>query len=170
MIEQWRDVVGYEGYYQVSNLGRVKSLTRVVRHPNGGLRRLKSRYLQLTPNARGYLRVGLSKSGIVRTLEIHRVVAGAFLGPCPENQQVRHGPNGKLDNSVSNLCYGTKSEDALDRRRDGTHGGHPVRRSDGIEFINVSIAAIETGCHRQNINAVCQRRRNFAGEYGWEYI
>lgn len=94
----------------------------------------------------------------------------AWIGPCPEGQQIRHGPNGVTDNSVSNLCYGTRSEDQYDRRRDGTHGGRSVKRSDGAEFISMAIAAEESGCGSSNICKVCRGKAQTAGGYKWKYI
>jgi hypothetical protein len=114
--------------------------------------------------------VDLSKNGNQRTILVHRLVAAAWIGPRPDGQQVRHGPNGVSDNSVSNLCYGTLSENQKDRRRDGTHRGRRVRRSDGVEFINMHVAAEETGCRYSHIWDVCNGRRKTAGSYGWEYV
>jgi len=171
MCEMWRNVVDYGGYYQVSNLGRVRSVDRVVRHPRNKLRKCKGRILQASPiNQYGHLAVGLWKEGIQQTIYVHQLVAAAWLGPSPEGQQVRHGCNGKLDNSVSNLCYGTCSEDKLDKRRDDTHGGRPVRRSDGVKFISMAVAAEESGCYRENIWKVCKGKRKTTSGYGWEYI
>ena len=170
-MELWRDISGYGGSYQVSNLGRVRSVDRDVRHCQGGMRKLKGRIKQVTPcNPIGHLGVNLSKEGVQRLIRVHQLVAAAWIGPCPPNQQVRHGPNGKLDNSVSNLCYGTRSEDSLDKCRDGTHGGRPIKRSDGVEFINMTVAGEETGCEARNIWNVCNGRRKTTGGYGWEYL
>lgn len=171
MNEQWRDVVGYEGMYQVSDLGLVRSVDRIVSNGQYTQRRVKSRILRpALANHYGHLLVTLSRHGIQVSRYVHQLVAAAWIGPCPDGQQVRHGPNGKLDNSVSNLCYGTRSEDQFDRRRDGTHGGRPVRRSDGIEFINMSVAAEEMGCSPQAIWRACNSRYNRSGGYDWEYI
>lgn len=170
-IERWKDVVGYEGYYQVSDLGRVRSMDRFVKHYQGSVRNWKGKILQLSlVDNGGHLGIKLSKKGIKKTICIHQLVAAAWIGPCPEGQQVRHGPNGIADNSVSNLCYGTRREDCLDKRRDGTHGGKPVRRSDGVEFINMRVAAEESGCWYQSIWSVCNGRLNKTGGYSWEYI
>lgn len=167
--EQWRDVVGYEGLYQVSNLGRVKSLDRVVQRKLGGPARRKGRVLRSMLSG-AYLVVGLYKGGIKTTIAVHRVVAAAWIGPCSDGQEVCHGPNGKLDNSVSNLSYGTRSSNILDRRRDGTHCGRPVRCSDGKEYISMKVAAEETGCDVSGIWAVCNGHRKRTGGYGWTYI
>lgn len=170
MLEQWRWVVGYEGSYQVSDHGRVRSVERVVRHYLGGPKKLKGKVLRAAPgNQYGHLMVNFSKEGIRRTATVHSIVAEAWIGPCPAGQQVRHGPNGVIDNSVRNLCYGTPSEDHLDRRRDGTHGGVIVVRSDGVEFINMHVAAEESDCMYQHIWSCCNGRRKTTGGYGWAY-
>ena len=162
--ERWRDIPGYEDYYAVSNLGRVRSI-------GGRKYRRKDLILSAIPNnIYGHLSVNLYKRGTRRTFTVHRLVAAAWIGPCPDGQQVRHGSNGKLDNSISNLCYGTKSQDQLDRRRDGTYNGRHVRRSDGVEFINMTLAAKETGCQVQSIWGTCNGRQHTGGGYGWEYV
>jgi len=164
-MEEWRDIENYEGYYQVSTLGRIKSLKRLDNrnHTQGG------KILHPTLNG-GYYRVSLCKNGIVKPAIIHQVVATTFLGPCPVGQQIRHGSNGKADNSVVNLSYGTASDDCFDRRRDGTHGGRPVRRSDGKEYINMSIAAEDIGCHPGNIYHTCRGDQKTACGWGFEFM
>jgi len=170
-MERWKDVIGYEGCYQVSNEGRVRSIDRLVRHHRGGVRRMKGRLLSTHPrNQQGHLAMGLYKEGQRRTLYVHQLVARAWIGPCPYGQQVRHGPNGMLDNSVSNLCYGTPQEDAQDKWRDGTHRSKPVRRSDGKVFRSMVAAAKASGCRDQHICAVCKGKQKTTGGYGWEYI
>lgn len=170
-MENWRDITGYEGFYQVSNLGRVRSVDRLVRHYRGGTRKLKGKILRLSPmDDIGHLAVHLCKKGTRLDIGVHRLVAAAWISPRPIGQQVRHGPNGVSDNSVSNLCYGTRREDCLDKRRDGTHGGRAIRRSDGIEFISMAVAAEESNCRRQNIWAVCNDINKTTGGFGWEYI
>jgi hypothetical protein len=169
-MEQWKDVIGFVGYYQVSDQGRGRSVDRVVPHGRGFTRRLRGQIMSLGPlNRYGHLGLGLSKNGVVTSFLVHQLVAAAWIGPCPDGQQVRHGPAGHLDNSVGNLCYGTGSQDGYDKRRDGTHGGRPVRRSDGVEFINMHVAAEETGCRYQNISKVCRGLRTMCGGYGWRY-
>lgn len=171
MKENWRDIAGYEGYYQVSNLGRVRSLDRVIIDVLGRTRKLKGLILSTTPRGRvGHLSLDLCRNSILYKKTVHQLVAETWIGPCPNGQQVRHGPNGVTDNSVSNLCYGTSSQDGFDMRRDGTHTGRPVRRSDGVEFINMAVAAEETGCSPRNIWSVCNKRRKTTGGFSWEYI
>lgn len=170
MKEQWRDVIDFEGSYEVSNLGRVRSLDRVVYHPRSGTMKLKGRVLRSPPDKDGHLIVGLHEGGVRCTRQVHQLVMATWIGPCPEGQEVCHGPKGVSDNSVGNLSYGTRGENCLDKRRDGTHGGRAVRRSDGKEFINMQIAAEETGCRFQSIWRVCKGNRKTTGGYGWEFI
>jgi len=115
--EIWRPIAGYEGFYEVSNYGRVRGVDRITSH--GHRRKGKLRRLDLTKT--GHQKVKLCRKGVEEVLLVHRVVLEAFVGPCPEGMVCCHGPNGVLDNSLGNLCWGTKSKNAgEDKRRDGT--------------------------------------------------
>ncbi len=120
VAERWAPVSGYEGLYEVSDQGRVRSVDRVVPHQYVGYLTLRGRLLKQKPDPRGYSQAYLSAGGAVSTRRVHRLVAEAFHGPCPEGQEVRHGPGGMLDNRVENLSYGTRRENRGDMRRDGT--------------------------------------------------
>lgn len=104
------------------------------------VRHLKGRVRALRPGSHGYLHAWLSRDGKVKPYYVHRLVGEAFLGPLPPGLETRHGPGGKTDNRLSNLCYGTASENQLDRARDGTanKGGpageahHSARLTDAI--------------------------------------
>ncbi len=171
--ERWKDVVDFCGGYQVSNLGRIRSVDRAVPHARYGVQNRKGKVLSSSLSSNGHLAVCLRRyrGGPRQGVQVHQLVAEVWIGPCPPGQQVRHGPAGHLDNSVGNLCYGTLSENKLDMRRDGTHGGKAVRRSDGKVFISMHVAAEESGCHATNIWAVCNRYdgRITTGGFGWEY-
>jgi hypothetical protein len=171
-MEKWRDVIDYEGFYEVSNLGRVRSVDRMVPHGRGqGSRKLRGQVLQPSLTVYGHQNVNLSLGGVEGSVRVHKLVALAWLGPYPEGAEVCHGPLGKTDNSVANLSYGTRSDNLLQKRRDGTHGGHPVRRSDGVEFINLAVGAEETPkAQVTNILKVCKGLRKSCGGYGWEFI
>ena len=107
--EIWKDIRGYEGIYQVSNLGRVKSLEREVMRSNGRITYLKECILK--PRIRkGYLVLNLSLKGKKKTFAVHRLVARAFI-PNPENKPtVDHINENKLDNKLSNLRWATQEE------------------------------------------------------------
>ena len=172
-MERWKDVVGFEGYYQVSDLGRVRSVDRVVRGGRGKPVKRKGKIRKLSPYSRssgsGHLAAHLYKEGVLMPVGVHRLVLAAWVGPCPEGCEVRHGPNGVTDNSVGNLSYGTRSQNSLDQRRDGTDGGRKVVRSDGAEFASVNQAAEESDCHASAISRTCRGKGNSAGGYGWKY-
>ena len=98
MNEEWRDIKGYEGKYQVSNLGRVKSLNYNKTGVEGYI---------AAENSRGYLRVGLSKKGKRKMFSVHRLVAETFI-PNPNNySQVNHKDENKQNNKVDNLEWCT---------------------------------------------------------------
>ena len=103
-MEKWKDVIGFEGLYQVSSLGRLKSLNRKVWNPGMNCYRTQySRILSLVTDKGGYLRVTLSKDGRVKQYLVHRIVAEAFL-PNPNNlPQINHIDECKTNNSVDNL-------------------------------------------------------------------
>jgi hypothetical protein len=148
MNETWRPIAGYDGY-QVSDLGRVRSLDRVVTKMQRGRpvqHRLKGKVLRPATVARGYLAVALGRRG---TMYVHHVVLLAFVGPRPAGKQAAHGDGDRTNNALSNLRWATPKENTADRYRHGTvlfntrhplgrkthcHRGHPFdegRRADG---------------------------------------
>lgn len=118
-LEQWRPVVGYEGFYSVSDQGRLRSEDRT---DSRGCQR-KGKILSTKPDSRppGYCRSALCVAGVVKMVRVHVLVAEAFIGPRPPGLEVLHGDGGKLDNSLPNLRYGTPVDNAADRIRDDTH-------------------------------------------------
>ena len=108
--ENWRQIPGYPDY-EVSDLGRVRS-----NRPLNGIPQYQ-RVLRPAFN-HGYPQVTLH-NGTRRAWRVHRLVLLAFVGPCPPGQEVRHGPGGKADARLVNLCYGTRAQNIADRERDG---------------------------------------------------
>lgn len=111
-MEIWKSITGYEGLYQVSNLGNVKSLERQHRSGfNGnGITKRKERLLKKVKDKDGYLCVSLSKESKVKTMKVHRLVALAFV-PNPDNKnQVNHKDALKYNNIYSNLEWNTNKE------------------------------------------------------------
>jgi predicted XRE-type DNA-binding protein len=110
-MEIFKDVKGYEGFYQVSNLGNVRSLERKVAHRKKGYWQvLKERILKPGNNGKGYLYLTFRKEGEAKNQTIHRLVANAFLDN-PENKRcVNHKDGNKLNNKVSNLEWNTHIE------------------------------------------------------------
>lgn len=106
--EIWKDVIGYEGFYQVSNLGRIKSLPRTICNWGGkkGVHKSKERVLKPQLNHKGYLRICLCIPSKKITYTLHRLIAIAFLGD-PGKLHVNHIDGDKLNNKISNLEYCT---------------------------------------------------------------
>ena len=119
MEEVWKDIPGYEGKYQVSTLGRVKSLPRYVRCGKGGngIRLIQGRILRPGGRASGHLSVVLGK-GQAGSL-VHQLVMLTFVGPPGENEEIRHLNGDPRDNRLCNLQYGTRTDNILDVYRIG---------------------------------------------------
>ena len=118
-IEQWLPVVGYEGYYDVSNHGRVRSLSRKVRRKDGALTTVHGRMLSPRKHPAGYRKALLAKDGHKTYVYIHRLVLEAFVGPCPEGMVACHWNDVPDDNRVENLRWDTPRENSFDKARNG---------------------------------------------------
>lgn len=116
----WRDVVGYDGLYRVSNTGVIKSVSRVIKRNNWSEQTIHGRTLRPYSFPGGYPKVTLCKCGKNTSLRIHRVVLEAFTGPCPDGMQCRHLDGDPSNNHISNLVWGTIAENGKDRIRHGT--------------------------------------------------
>jgi hypothetical protein len=117
---EWRAVVGYEGTYEVSDAGYVRSLTREVPYGKNGRAKYKGRVLRQTKIKNGYLTVKLSFAGRTKTTYVHEIVLRSFVGPRPPTSlrgEIRHLDGVKTNNSLGNLKYGTILENAADRAR-----------------------------------------------------
>ncbi|MFH5231920.1 NUMOD4 motif-containing HNH endonuclease [Antrihabitans spumae] len=125
--EEWRPVIGWDGYYEVSNHGRVRSVSRVVPHAAKVAVSVRPRPLKQTPNARGYMQVGLARNRTHRTSKVHALVLSAFVGPCPVGMEGCHEDGNPANNQLDNLRWGTHSSNVKDQVRHGTH--HTARRT-----------------------------------------
>lgn len=120
MNESWKPIAGYEGLYEISTLGRVKSVEREVPHGSKGITRIiKERYLKHFYGG-GYSQVKLSKNGKKRTHRVHLLVLYAFVGPPPDGMEARHLDGVRDNPKLENLKWGTRTEQAEDRKRHGT--------------------------------------------------
>jgi hypothetical protein len=120
--ERWLPVPGWEGLYEVSDHGKVRSLDRMVRTHHDGRRLYPGRTLKPQPASKyGHLKVGFTREGgKVYWFQIHQLVMLAFDKPCPEGLEVRHLDSNPANNVLSNLAYGTRKENARDRVLNGT--------------------------------------------------
>ncbi len=105
----WLPIPGYEGLYEVSDDGQVRSIGR------------RGKTLSAYP-VRGYMKVHLSKDGVARQRGVHQLVMLAFEGPTPGGMEVCHNDGNRANNSRSNLRYGTPSDNGYDRVKHGTCG------------------------------------------------
>lgn len=112
MTERWLPISGYEGVYEVSDLGRINSLPRRGR---------PARVLKPFANASGHLLVDLCVDGKRWTRQVHLLVLEMFVGPTPEGMECRHLNGNPADNRLVNLKYGTRSENLHDSVLHGTH-------------------------------------------------
>jgi len=143
--ERWLPIPGYEGRYDVSDLGRVRSL----RSNHGPLSIPTAKHPTLTPSF-PYLVVALSVKGRARIWPVHRLVLLAFVGSLPDTKprmETRHLNGNKLDNRLANLAYGSAVDNKLDAVRHGdnrhaaaTHckRGHPFDEANTYRYTNVS--------------------------------
>lgn len=118
--ECWLPVVGWEGLYEVSNHGGVRSLDRLINlggNGYGGSFVKPGRVLKHVINTHNRHQVMLCGHGRQRLQLVHRLVAAAFIGPCPDGLSVLHWDDDPDNNQVSNLRYGTLSENQYDRYR-----------------------------------------------------
>lgn len=131
LSENWLPVVGYEGIYEVSDLGRVRALPRI--DAQGGNRRLRV-FKPSRMDAWGHRGVTLRRDGVIRSFYVHSLVLEAFVGPRPPGMEGCHWNDVPDDNRLTNLRWGTRSENRLDIVRNGndpnarkTHclRGHP---------------------------------------------
>jgi len=128
VVEVWKDVPGYEGFYQVSNLGRVKSMARIRIAGRGGAQQLPERLKKPGKTKFGYIVVGLYRNSKCKQCWMHRLVLEAFIGPRPHKMETRHLDGDKTNNRLENLKWGTIEENWEDKRR---HGTAPVGERNG---------------------------------------
>lgn len=103
MEEEWRDVIGYEGYYEVSNLGRIRSKDRVIQYSDGRVVHRRSLLKSPTLSGNSYPRVGLQVNGKLTMKMVHRIVAEAFISNPNNYPIVNHKDEDKTNCQVSNL-------------------------------------------------------------------
>ena len=111
-MEEWRDIKGFEGFYQVSNEGRVKSLDRYVDNFWGTKQFVRERILKGTTDKDGYLMVYLCKDGKSKNRKVHRLVAEAFIPNTENGTSIDHINTLKDDNRVENLRWCTPKENS----------------------------------------------------------
>lgn len=186
MEEEWRDIRGYEGLYQVSSFGKVKSLDRTNFKFNRSVP-LKGRILKLNTNIHGYPFATIYKNGVSHSITVHRLVAETFI-PNPDNKpQVNHINGCKSDNRVDNLEWVTASENQTHSFRvlgtknsmKGKYGKQNAKSKVVLQmdmngrFIAEYESAYEASRHTdgspQGISRCCRGGRNSHKGFIWKY-
>lgn len=179
MKTKWRSVVGYEGLYEVSNDGRV----RTVEHITNGHAIMSTELSIKIYKSQRYARVRLYRDGKSKDYMVHRIVAEAFI-PNPDNKpQVNHIDGNRSNNRVENLEWCTASENQRHAYRTGlkdiedtiTHTRKKVRQIDADGNVikiwhSMSDAARELGLQVSNISNCCNGKIRSTGGYRWELV
>lgn len=123
-FEVWKDVVGYEGLYQVSNFGNVKSLDRIVNKPNGVSYLRKGKICTQSKSNLGYMTVGFTVNNKKVNKYVHRLVAEAFITNMNDYPQVNHIDCDKTNNRMYNLEWCTNSQNHIHASKNGLNKLH----------------------------------------------
>ena len=176
MKEIWEDIKGYEGLYQVSNLGRIKSLKYWSNVHNKYYNR--EIILKQKENRYGYLFVGLYKEHKRKECLIHRLVSEAFIPNLENKKEINHKDGNKKNNCVNNLIWCTRSENMLHAYKTGLRKAiktaQPVIQYDmNKNFIkkwnNISEIKKQMNFDYSSIYQCCNNKRNKAYNYIWKY-
>ena len=169
--ENWKEIAGYEGLYEVSDMGRVKSLNYK--------RTRKEKILKPKKSHGGYLNVNLCKDGHVKTVRIHRLVATSFIQNPNNLQTINHKDEVKTNNAVSNLEW-------MSQKDNNNYGTHNKRVSEALSkqvqmfdkftgellatFPSLMEAERVTGIDDGNISKCCLGKLKSAGGYVWKHL
>ena len=186
MIEEWKDIKDYENLYQVSNLGRVKSLKREIIYSDGRKHTYKEKILKPRKNKYGYLVVCLCNNGNRKEFFVHRLVALAFI-PNPDNKpHIDHIDTNPLNNVYTNLHWVTPKEnnnneltkqhvsEAMKGKKISEETKEKRRKKiycvelDKV-FNSIKEASEELGIFATTISAVCKGKRKTVGGYHFMY-
>lgn len=171
-MEKWKEIEGYEGYYEVSNMGRVRSVDREVLGPRGGPIKLKGKLKKQTPQESGHLNVIFSKDNVQKGYRVHRLVLCAFGPDKPEpDSQVMHIDDNPANNRVENLKWGTYTDNMRDMCSKGRHRGQTrshCPRGHALEGANLVAWELSRGhrkcraCHQAR--STCNRMGDLSEE------
>ena len=182
-MEEWKDIEGYEGYYQVSNYGRVKSLKRTVWDKGGFYKTVAERILKVGKDGKGYPQVILFKEGKGESCKIHRLVASAFCENPYGYSEVNHKDENKENNRADNLewcsrsyncSYNDRAKKAGKKLRNNPNKSKPIIGVDNVtglilEFPSINEAVRQLRIKQSHIWECCNGRRNSAGGFTWFY-
>lgn len=164
MSEEWRDVIGCEGLYEVSNFGRVRGVTRFVpicahTWQEGCERIVRGKIRKPSIDKRGYFRFVLRHvDGKLKLRIAHRMVLESFVGPCPANMEGCHNDSDSQNNNLSNLRWDTRKGNAFDRIANNTHPKGELNFGGGRKLTDLSVCEIKTALAKGETGAYLSRK------------
>lgn len=162
MTEEWRSIEGYEGLYEVSSYGRVKSVDRYVKYSDGRIYLHKGKILSPVKHKKGYLKVVLNCNGKCKTINIHRLVAQAFIENSDNFPQVNHKDEDKSNNRVDNLEW-------CDSKYNLNYGTARIRSRDtNIKngfWTGLSKKEYRNKYYQENKDKICEKRKEYSQKY-----
>jgi hypothetical protein len=133
--ETWKPIPGYEGLYECSDRGQVRSLDRQVRAKGGSTKLSPGMVLSQGRSTTGYYSVSLCKAGVIRQYGVHRLVLLTFVGPPPGRADACHNNGRRTDNRLVNLRWDTHNKNMRDKIK---HGTQPRGETHGCSKLNES--------------------------------
>lgn len=178
-METWRPIRGYEGLYEVSNTGKVRSVDRKTPRKDNSVMVNKGRELKLNTTPKGYLRVTITKECKKKNFLVHRLVAEAFVLNLEELEQVNHLDGNKANNDFSNLEWTTNYQNHIHAEYEGLRP--PELRSRPVQqltldgevvgnYPSISACAKHMGIKDSRVGDVCHGRRKSAHGYRFKFI
>ena len=158
-MERWKEVAGYEGLYEVSDIGRVRSLKYG-----------KEKILKTCKTSSGYLKVSLYKDGQIKTPFVHRLVAESFI-PNPQGlETVNHKDEVKTNNVASNLEWMSRADNVAYSKNKSVQMFDKKTGELLATFPSLMEAVGVTGINQGNISSCCLGKLKSAGGYKWRYL
>lgn len=181
MKEIWKDINNYEGLYQVSNLGNIKSLDKIIKQKNKVNQYQKHLYkgkvLKKQIQKNGYEVVNLYKEQQMSKKLVHRLVANAFISNESNMKYINHKDNNRKNNNVNNLEWCTQKENINYAYKKGNKIPPNMKKIFQLNneerilniFNSITEAERKTGIKASNISKCCRNLREKAGGYKWKY-
>lgn len=180
MKEIWKQIEGYENLYEVSNLGRVRSVERPSRNKRNKNGVIKGKILKPGSNPVGYVIVSLYRDKKQKFFQVHRLVAKAFIPNVMNKEQVNHIDGNKKNNNINNLEWATRSENMKHAIENGLFKIRKIEKAKEIEQLDLNNNVIKTwnSCReivnklnvtRSDIYGCCNNLYKTAYGFKWRY-